>query len=97
MRNNQWLAEIAQTPDRPAAGKNEPSPSPDPSRIPSNQLSYIHCCPVCGKTHQVNVALQSVAYGEQLTCGFECESRQRKAWRNGYDIPIMVASGQRHA
>lgn len=41
----------------------------------------LHVCPVCGKTHAVNPARQSVAWGRQFTCSCECESERRRRMR----------------
>lgn len=41
----------------------------------------LHVCPVCGKTHAVNPARHSVAWGRQLTCSCGCESERRRRIR----------------
>jgi ribosomal protein L32 len=40
-----------------------------------------HVCPVCGKSHAVNAARHSVAWGRQFTCSCECESERRRRMR----------------
>lgn len=41
----------------------------------------IHVCPVCGKSHAVNAARHSVAWGRQFTCSCECEAERRRRMR----------------
>ena len=41
----------------------------------------VHVCPVCGKSHTVNQARHSVAWGRQFTCSCECESERRRRMR----------------
>lgn len=45
------------------------------------EITYLHECPVCGKGHRVNAVRHALAYGRQLTCCCECESRRRMKWR----------------
>jgi hypothetical protein len=42
-----------------------------------------HICPVCGKSHAVTPARQSVAWGRRLTCScaFELERRRVRSQR----------------
>ena len=40
-----------------------------------------HTCPVCGKTHAVTAARQSVAWGRRLTCSCTCEVERRRRVR----------------
>jgi hypothetical protein len=42
---------------------------------------FLHQCPTCGRLHRVNAVRNRLAYGRQLTCSTECESKKRKLWR----------------
>lgn len=41
----------------------------------------VHVCPVCGKSHAVNPARHSVAWGRQFTCSCDCEAERRRRMR----------------
>jgi hypothetical protein len=52
-----------------------------PAPAKQNDTPFLHQCPSCGKVHRVNAVRNRLAYGRQLTCSTECESRKRKLWR----------------
>ena len=51
--------------------------------VPSDREGkiVIHICPVCGKSHTVNQARHSVAWGRQFTCSCDCEAERRRRMR----------------
>ena len=52
-----------------------------------------HVCPVCGKSHAVNPARQSVAWGRRLTCSCACELERRRRVRK-QRLYTALQSGQ---
>jgi hypothetical protein len=65
--------------------------------VPSDgeTMMTIHVCPVCGKSHAVNAARHSVAWGRQLTCSCECESEHRRRVREQLLEAVLRASDTR--
>ena len=52
----------------------------------------LHVCPVCGKTHAVTPARQSLAWGRQLSCCCACEGeRRRRVRRQLLDVHALRA------
>jgi hypothetical protein len=56
----------------------------------------IHVCPVCGKTHAVNPARQSVSWGRELTCSCDCESERRRRIRKQLLEAYSLRAQDRH-
>lgn len=65
----------------PVQYTDELAPVSLPVLVSRRDELYPYLCPTCGKEHWVNAARHNLAYGRQLTCGYDCESQKRKQWR----------------